>query len=117
MDTDAYLVTPDEAAELVPIIDPAGLRGPSSIRTKATSIRTARPMPTPVPPGSAGAEISSTTACSSLAQLPSGEWQVETERGDHHRRARRQRRPGSGRAGSVGWSASTTRSCPCSTTT
>ena len=48
--TDADLLTPAEAAELVPIIDPTGLwRARCSTRTRATSTRTAPRTRTPRP--------------------------------------------------------------------
>jgi dimethylglycine dehydrogenase len=79
--TDAYLVTPDEAAEMVPILDPAGIHGalfdpqegnldPNGA-TQAYAIAARR----------RGAEIVEHNRVLSLTPTPNGEWRVETERG------------------------------------
>jgi dimethylglycine dehydrogenase len=81
MDTEAYLLTPEEAAEMVPIIDPAGLTGalfdphegnldPNGATHAYAGAAKKR-----------GAEIILRNRVLSLGQLPSGEWSVETEQG------------------------------------
>ena len=79
--TDAYLVTPAEAAAMVPIIDPAGLQGAlydpnegnldpnGATHAYASSARLR------------GAEVIQHNRVLSLGRLPSGEWSVETELG------------------------------------
>jgi dimethylglycine dehydrogenase len=80
--TDARLLTPDEAVEMVPIIDPAGLTGAlfdpfegyldpnGATRAYAIAARTR------------GAEIVEHNRVLSLTRLPGGGWRVETELGD-----------------------------------
>jgi dimethylglycine dehydrogenase len=81
MDTEAYLLTPEEAAEMVPIIDPAGLTGalfdphegnldPNGATHAYAGAAKQR-----------GAEVILRNRVLSLSQLPSGEWSVETEQG------------------------------------
>jgi len=81
MDTDAYLLTPEEAAEMVPIIDPAGLTGalfdphegnldPNGATHAYAGAAKKR-----------GAEVILRNRVLSLSRLPSGEWSVETEQG------------------------------------
>ena len=81
MDTEAYLLTPEEAAEMVPIIDPAGLTGalfdpnegnldPNGATHAYASAAKKR-----------GAQVILRNRVLSLSQLSSGEWSVETERG------------------------------------
>jgi dimethylglycine dehydrogenase len=80
-DTDAYLLTPDEAVEMVPIIDPKGLYGglfdplegnldPNGA-TQAYA-RAARKR---------GADVIQHNRVLSLNPLPGGAWRVETEHG------------------------------------
>jgi len=80
-DTDAYLLTPEEAARMVPIIDPTGLLGAlfdphegnldpnGATHAYAEAARRRR------------AEVVQHNRVLSLDQLPSGEWRLETERG------------------------------------
>jgi dimethylglycine dehydrogenase len=81
MDTDAYLVTPEEAAAMVPIIDPAGLQGAlfdphegnldphGATHAYAGAAR------------QRGAEVIQHNRVLSLTALPGGEWRLETEQG------------------------------------
>jgi Glycine cleavage system T protein (aminomethyltransferase) len=81
MDTEAYLLTPTEAAQMVPIIDPAGLTGAlfdphegnldphGATHAYAGAAR------------KRGAEVFLHDRVLSLGRLPGGEWRVETERG------------------------------------
>jgi dimethylglycine dehydrogenase len=79
--TDAYLVTPEEAAAMVPIIDPAGLTGalfdpeegnldPNGATRAYAGAARAR-----------GSEVIEHNRVLSLAWTDAGEWLVETERG------------------------------------
>ncbi|MFV1978587.1 MAG: NAD(P)/FAD-dependent oxidoreductase, partial [Myxococcota bacterium] len=81
MDTEAYLLTPEEAAEMVPIIDPAGLTGalfdphegnldPNGATHAYAGAAKRR-----------GAEVILHNRVLSLSQLPNAEWSVETEQG------------------------------------
>jgi dimethylglycine dehydrogenase len=81
-DTDAYLMTPEEAAEMVPIIDPSGLYGalfdplegnldPNGATHAYAGAARAR-----------GAEVIQHNRVLSLERLPGGEWSVRTEKGD-----------------------------------
>ena len=116
MDTEAYLVTPEEAAEMVPIIDPAGLKGglfdphegnldPHGATHAYAGAARKR-----------GADVIQHNRVLSLTKLPRGEWQLETEKGPSPR-STSSTLAGSGHARSVRWWASTTHSCRCSTTT
>ena len=78
---DAYLVTPQQAAEMVPIIDPVGLYGalfdpeegnldPNGATYAYAGAARAR-----------GAEVIEHNRVLSLAPQPGGEWLVETEKG------------------------------------
>jgi dimethylglycine dehydrogenase len=78
---DAYLVTPEQAAELVPIIEPTGLYGalfdpeegnldPNGATYAYAGAAKAR-----------GAEVIEHNRVLSLAPSPGGEWLVETEKG------------------------------------
>jgi dimethylglycine dehydrogenase len=81
MGTEAYLLTPKEAAEMVPIIDPSGLTGalfdphegnldPNGATHAYAGAAKKR-----------GAEVILHNRVLSLRRLPGGEWSVETERG------------------------------------
>jgi dimethylglycine dehydrogenase len=81
MGTEAQLLTPAEAAAMVPIIDPAGLTGalfdphegnldPNGATHAYAGAAKKR-----------GAEVILHNRVLSLSRLPSGEWRVETERG------------------------------------
>jgi dimethylglycine dehydrogenase len=78
---DAFIVTPEQAAEMVPIIDPSGLYGalfdpeegnldPNGATYAYAGAARAR-----------GAEVIEHSRVLSLAPLPGGEWLVETEKG------------------------------------
>ena len=80
-DTGAYIVTPDEAAEMVPIIDPAGLFGalfdplegnldPNGATNAYAEAARKR-----------GAEVVLHNRVLALTPTSSGEWSIETERG------------------------------------
>ena len=82
MGTDAYLMTPGEASEMVPIIDPAGLEGalfdphegnldPNGATHAYADAARKR-----------GAEVVLHNRVISLTPLPGGEWRIETERGE-----------------------------------
>lgn len=78
---EAYLLSPDEAAEMVPIIDPTGLTGAlfdphegnldphGATHAYAGAAR------------KRGAEVISHNRVLSIAQQPNGEWLLETEKG------------------------------------
>ncbi|MEX1047038.1 MAG: FAD-dependent oxidoreductase [Actinomycetota bacterium] len=81
MDAEAYLLSPEEAAEMVPIIDPTGLEGalfdpdegnldPNGATYAYAEAATKR-----------GAEVIQQNRVLALTQLPRGEWQLETEKG------------------------------------
>ena len=81
MDTEAYLVSPDEAAAMCPIIDPAGLQGalfdphegnldPHGATHAYAGAARRR-----------GAEVVQHNRVLSLGRLPGGDWRVETEQG------------------------------------
>ncbi len=81
MGTDAYLLTPEEATAMVPIIDPTGLEGalfdphegnldPNGA-TRAYAIAAKR----------RGAELIEHDRVLALAPTASGEWRIETEQG------------------------------------
>ncbi|MDH4112802.1 MAG: FAD-dependent oxidoreductase [Actinomycetota bacterium] len=81
-DTEAYLLTPGEAAEMVPLIDPTGLQGalydplegtldPNGATHAYADAAVAR-----------GAAVIKHNRVLSLSRLPSGEWRLQTERGD-----------------------------------
>jgi glycine/D-amino acid oxidase-like deaminating enzyme len=81
-DTDAYLLTPEEAVEMVPILDPTGLFGalfdplegnldPNGATQAYAGAARAR-----------GAEVIQHNRVLSLTPLPGGAWRVETEQGD-----------------------------------
>ena len=97
-DTDARLLTPEEAVDLVPIIDPTGVLGalydplegtPRSER-RHTRLRDRR-----APPRRRGDRAQPGPVA---PPLPNGEWHVETEQGDDRRRAHRERRRAVGAA-------------------
>ncbi|MBW2540821.1 MAG: FAD-dependent oxidoreductase [Deltaproteobacteria bacterium] len=81
MGTDAQLLSPREAVEMVPIIDPTGLTGalfdphegnldPNGATHAYAGAAKQR-----------GAEVILRNRVTSLSRLPSGEWKVETEKG------------------------------------
>jgi dimethylglycine dehydrogenase len=81
MDTEAYLVSPDEAAAMCPIIDPDGLHGalfdphegnldPHGATHAYAGAARRR-----------GAEVVQHNRVRSLRRLPGGDWRVETEQG------------------------------------
>ena len=81
MDTEAYLVTPEQAAEMVPIIDPAGLQGglfdPNEGNLDPHGATHAYA-------GAArkrGADVIQHNRVLELTKLQTGEWQLETEQG------------------------------------
>jgi dimethylglycine dehydrogenase len=79
--TDAELLTPAEAAELVPIVDPTGLEGalwdphegnldPNGATYAYAEAAKRR-----------GAEVIQRTMVTALTRLPGGDWRIETEHG------------------------------------
>ena len=115
-DTDAYLLTPDEAVEMVPIVDPKGLYGglfdplegnldPNGATHAYAGAARKR-----------GADVIQQQPRALAHAAPGGGWQRGDRAGpitaEHVVNA-----AGCGRAGSGTWWASTTRSCRCRTTT
>ena len=80
-DTDAYLMTPEEAAEMVPIIDPAGLYGALFDPLEGNLDPNGATQAYAGAARKRGAEIVQHNRVLSLTRLPSGEWDVETELG------------------------------------
>ena len=81
-DTDAYLMTPEEAAEMVPIIDPSGLYGALFDPLEGNLDPNGATHAYAGAARKRGAEIIQHNRVLSLSRLPSGEWRVETELGD-----------------------------------
>ena len=81
MDTEAYLLTPEEAAEMVPIIDPAGLTGALFDPHEGNLDPYGATHAYAGAAKKRGAEVIVHNRVLSLSQLPSGEWSVETEQG------------------------------------
>jgi dimethylglycine dehydrogenase len=80
-DTEAYLLTPDEAAKMVPIIDPAGLEGALFDPEEGNLDPNGATRAYAIAARNRGAEVIEHNRVGSLAQLPGGGWRVETERG------------------------------------
>ena len=115
-DTDAYLLTPDEAVDLVPIIDPAGLYGALFDPLEGNLDPNGATQAYAGAARKRGAEVIQHNRVLSLTRLASGEWRVETEQGDiiaeHVVNA-----AGLWARRSATWWASIIRSCRCRTTT
>jgi dimethylglycine dehydrogenase len=80
-DTDAYLLTPDEAVELVPIIDPKGLFGGLFDPLEGNLDPNGATQAYAGAARKRGAEVIQHNRVLSLMPLPGGEWRVETEQG------------------------------------
>jgi Glycine cleavage system T protein (aminomethyltransferase) len=80
-DTDAYLLTPDEAVEMVPIIDPKGLYGGLFDPLEGNLDPNGATQAYAGAARKRGAEVIQHNRVSSLMPLPSGGWRVETEQG------------------------------------
>ena len=78
---DAYLLSPTEAADLVPIIDPTGLRGALFDPDEGTLDCHGATHAYAGAARKRGAEVILRNRVVSLTRLPGGEWSVETERG------------------------------------
>lgn len=81
-DTEAYLMTPEEAAEMVPIIDPSGLYGALFDPLEGNLDPNGATHAYAGAARKRGAEVIQHNRVLSLSRLPSGEWRVETELGD-----------------------------------
>jgi dimethylglycine dehydrogenase len=80
-DTDAYLLTPDEAVEMVPIIDPKGLFGGLFDPLEGNLDPNGATQAYAGAARKRGAEVIQHNRVLSLMPLPGGEWRVETEQG------------------------------------
>ena len=81
-DTDAYLMTPEEAAEMVPIIDPSGLYGALFDPLEGNLDPNGATQAYAGAARKRGADVIQHNRVLSLTRLPTGEWRVETEQGD-----------------------------------
>ena len=81
MDTDAYLLTPQEAAAMVPIIDPRGLTGALFDPHEGNLDPHGATHAYAGAAKRGGAEVVLHDRVVSLLRTPGGEWRVETERG------------------------------------
>ncbi|HVF06978.1 MAG TPA: FAD-dependent oxidoreductase, partial [Actinomycetota bacterium] len=81
-DTDAFLLSPDEAVDLVPIIDPAGLYGALFDPLEGNLDPNGATMAYAGAARKRGADIVRHNRVRSLSRLPDGEWRVDTEQGD-----------------------------------
>jgi dimethylglycine dehydrogenase len=79
--TEARIVTPEEAAEMVPILDPSGLYGALFDPEEGNLDPNGATRAYAIAARNRGAEVVEHNAVRSLARLPSGEWRVETDRG------------------------------------
>jgi dimethylglycine dehydrogenase len=80
-DTEAYLVTPDEAAEMVPIIDPAGMSGALFDPNEGDLDPNGATHAYAEAARKRGADVIQHNRVLSLARGPEGEWVIGTERG------------------------------------
>ncbi len=80
-DTDAYLLTPDEAVEMVPIIDPKGLYGGLFDPLEGNLDPNGATQAYAGAARKRGAEVIQHNRVLSLVPLPGGGWRVETEQG------------------------------------
>src|SRR3990170_8299342 len=78
---DAYLVTPEQAAEIVPIIDPEGLEGALFDPDEGNLDPNGATQAYAGAARKRGADVILHNRVLALAQLPGGEWRVETEKG------------------------------------
>jgi dimethylglycine dehydrogenase len=82
MGTDAYLLTPEEAAAMVPIIDPTGLEGALFDPHEGNLDPNGATRAYAIAAKLRGAEVLEHTRVLSLTPLASGEWRIETDHGD-----------------------------------
>jgi dimethylglycine dehydrogenase len=80
--TDASLLTPAEAAELVPIVDPTGLRGALFDPFEGYLDPNGATQAYAIAARGRGADVVEHNRVLSLTPLPGGGWRVETEQGD-----------------------------------
>ena len=80
-DTDAYLLTPDDAVEMVPLIDPKGLYGGLFDPLEGTLDPNGATQAYAGAARERGAEMIQHNRVLSLMALPGGGWNVETEQG------------------------------------
>jgi len=81
-DTDAYLLTPEEATSMVPIIDPSGLYGALFDPLEGNLDPNGATQAYAGAARKRGAEVILHNRVLSLTRLPGGAWHVETEKGD-----------------------------------
>ncbi len=79
--TDARIVTPEEAAEMVPILDPSGLYGALFDPEEGNLDPNGATRAYAIAARNRGAEVIEHNAVRSLRRLPNGEWRLETEQG------------------------------------
>jgi dimethylglycine dehydrogenase len=79
--TEAYLLTPREAADLVPIIDPTGLEGALFDPGEGTLDPAGATYAYAGAAKARGAEVVQHNRVLGLSPLPGGEWRVDTEQG------------------------------------
>ncbi|MGZ4150633.1 MAG: FAD-dependent oxidoreductase, partial [Actinomycetota bacterium] len=82
MGTDAYLLTPEEAAAMVPIIDPTGLEGALFDPHEGNLDPNGATRAYAIAARKRGAEVFEHTRVLSLEPPANGEWRVETDQGD-----------------------------------
>ncbi len=78
---EAYLLTPDEAAELVPIINPAGLKGAMFDPEEGNLDPNGATLAYAGAARARGAEVILGNRVLDLRRRPDGDWDVETEKG------------------------------------
>ena len=83
---DAYIVSPEEAAEMVPIIDPTGLYGALFDPHEGTSTRTAPRARTRSPPGRAAPSVIEHNR-GARARATAGRWLARRDRAGRRSRA------------------------------
>jgi dimethylglycine dehydrogenase len=81
-DTDAYLLSPEEAVDLVPIIDPTGLYGALFDPLEGNLDPNGATQAYAGAARKRGAEVIQHNRVTALSRTPAGSWLVETEQGD-----------------------------------
>jgi dimethylglycine dehydrogenase len=79
--TDAYLVTPEEAAEMVPILDPSGFVGALFDPQEGNLDPNGATQAYAIAARKRGVEIVERNRVTALAPQPGGQWRVDTEHG------------------------------------